>query len=79
SETAINYIWEKFSDTYFSEKTKQIKQRLEMLREKMNHRPLHPNSPEYVSFLQQIELEKNNILNEYPFLKERIKDVNSRN
>jgi len=79
SETAINYIWEKFSDTYFSEKTKQIKQRLEMLREKINHRPLHPNSPEYVSFLQQIELEKNNILNEYPFLKDRIKDVNSRN
>jgi hypothetical protein len=72
SETAINYIWEKFSDTYFSEQTKLIKQRTEHLTSLLNHRPLHPDSPQYRLFQTQIENEKEALRSEYPFLKDRI-------
>ena len=72
SDTAINYIWEKFSDTYFSEQTKQIKQRTEHLTNLLNHRPLHPDSPQYRLFQTQIENEKEALRSEYPFLKDRI-------
>jgi len=72
SDTAINYIWEKFSDTYFSEQTKRIKQRTEHLTSLLNHRPLHPDSPQYRLFQTQIENEKEALRSEYPFLKDRI-------
>ena len=69
SETAINYIWEKFSDTYFSEQTKLIKQRMEHLTRQINHRALHPDSPQYFHFQEQIENEKEALRSEFPFLK----------
>lgn len=72
SDVAVNYIWQRFSDTYFSKETSQLKKLLEQLAADKAHRPLHPESVEYSRFLQNIEKRRQKILLEYPFLLGRI-------
>ena len=58
SSFAVDYIWQKFSDCFFSEPTKQLLLRVEKLRKSLDHRPLNPNSKEYEKFLLALETEK---------------------
>lgn len=71
SETAIDYTWQKFSETYFSMETLKLKKELEQLRADLNHRPLHPETSEYQTFLTSIEKKKKGLIFDYPFLKDR--------
>lgn len=60
SPTAVEYIWERFSDTYFDEPTKALCQKVAQWRKMAQHRPLFPESAEYKAFtqkLKQMELE----------------------
>lgn len=72
SDVAVDYIWQRFSETYFSTETNQLKKLLEQLATDKAHRPLRPESAEYSLFLQNIERRKQKILLEYPFLSDRI-------
>lgn len=71
SEVAVNYIWERFSETYFLKETTIIKKKLEQLRADLQHRPMFPDSKEYKAFIKNTEKRKEKILNEYPFLEGR--------
>lgn len=71
SGTAVEYIWKRFSETYFSEETLKLKKELEQLRNDLNHRPLHPATAEYQQFAVSVEQKKNRLTERYPFLKER--------
>jgi len=73
TDLAIDYIWKRFSDTYFSQKTQQLKKRLEQLALELAHRPLHPESIEYSYFLYKVEKHKSEIRTEFPLLADRIK------
>ena len=53
----IQYIWEKFSNTYFDEHTKKIMKEIEKLTSARNHRPFDPSSPQYNLFCRK-QLEK---------------------
>lgn len=75
SETAIDYIWQKFSETYFSMDTLKLKKELEQLRADLNHRPLHPETSEFQTFLTRIEKKKKGLISDYPFLKDRLIQV----
>lgn len=68
SEVAIDYIWERFSETYFSNETMIIKKKLEQLRADLQHRSMFPDSEEFKVFMKNTEKRKENLLNEYPFL-----------
>lgn len=68
SETAINYIWERFSECYFSAETAKIKKELEQLNTDLAHRPLHPQSATYQKFLENLEIKKRKLSEKYPFL-----------
>lgn len=72
SETAIDYIWEKFSLTYFSAETQQIKTELEQWRAMLNHRPIHQSSQEYNLFLLSLEKKKEELMLKYHFLSNRL-------
>ena len=50
SETAVQYIWERFGETFFSEKTNAMIARIGKITAAANHRPLNPQSEEYKSF-----------------------------
>ena len=66
SETAVDYIWQRFSETYFDKNTLQLKKELEQFRADLNHRPLHSNSAEYQLFIQNTEKRKAKLLERYP-------------
>jgi hypothetical protein len=73
SEVAIDYIWKRFSETYFDEKTLLIKKELEQLSADLAHRPLQPDSVEFKKFQLNTEKKKIFLKNKYPFLESRIK------
>jgi len=72
SEVAIDYIWSRFSDTYFDEVTKGMKKEFEQLFADLSHRPFQPESEEYEKFRKSTEKKKLELKNKYPYLSERI-------
>jgi hypothetical protein len=62
----INYVWNKFTDCYFSEETSQISRRVEKIMKDKSHRPLNPESESYSSFLQKIQAKIDSLKNDYP-------------
>ncbi|MGN1254079.1 MAG: GSCFA domain-containing protein [Prevotella sp.] len=55
SDQAVDYIFERLADTYFSDATHSFIKEWEPIREALNHRPLHPESEEYQRFKHQTE------------------------
>jgi hypothetical protein len=72
SEVAVDYIWRRFSETYFTDRTLQLKKRIEQYVADCAHRPFQPDSIEYKKFLLNTEKRKTEILNDFPFLTNRI-------
>lgn len=72
SEVAVDYIWQRFSETYFNEQTLQLKKRLEQLASNLAHRPYQPDSIEYKMFMKNTKKRKAEILIEFPFFCNRI-------
>lgn len=72
SEVAVDYIWQRFSETYFNEQTLQIKSQLDQFNADMAHRPLHPESAYFQYFKTKLEERKAGLLARYKFLSTRI-------
>ncbi|GAB1415058.1 GSCFA domain-containing protein [Paludibacter sp.] len=72
SETAINYIWQKFIEFCIDENAIALMKRIADIKLMENHRPIHPNLPEYEKLIKQLSSKKEQIINEFPFLKGRL-------
>ena len=68
NKTAINYIWEKFADTYFSEETKSTMAEVDAIQKGILHRPFHENSEQHQQFLKKLEIKKEKIKAKLPFI-----------
>ena len=68
SAVAVEYIWQRFMDTYFSNATKQEMLPLMQLYSDLHHRPLHPDSEEYRRFMQRTEQKARAIKQKYPWI-----------
>ena len=55
SEQAIDYIYRRFQDTFFSSEARQYVEEWRPIREALAHRPFQPDSPEYLAFKAQTE------------------------
>lgn len=64
---SINYIWEKFSKTYFSEETLIINTQWKKILKAISHRPFNEHTDEYKQFLRQTLLKINDLRNKYPY------------
>ena len=53
SNAAIDYIWERFCDTYMDAVTKEDLKEVESIHRDVLHRPFHPSSDPYKQFLIQ--------------------------
>ena len=51
SEQAVEYIWQRFGETFFSERTHTFLAAWKPLREALAHRPFNPDSEAYQAFL----------------------------
>lgn len=54
NEQAIEYIWQKFADTYFTDDTVVFVQKWQKLKAAMQHKPFHPASKEHQHFLKDL-------------------------
>ncbi len=52
SQQAVDYIYERFAETYFSDNTNQFLKQWKPLKEALGHRPSNPDSEEYKQFLR---------------------------
>lgn len=68
SPLAISYLWERFSDTFFSEETKIIMHECEEVRRALAHKPFYPDSDAHNRFLGQIVLKIEQLKRKYPYL-----------
>lgn len=71
SELAVDYIWEKFSNSFFSKETKELNKRITQLNKEKNHKPFNPGSDEFIAFSRQLVEKENKLYSDYPFLKVR--------
>ncbi len=70
NSTAIAYIWQHFSETFFDDKTRSIIQEVEKINLMRAHRPLHgANTEGYQKFKEQFNLKILALQMQYPFLK----------
>lgn len=57
NETAIDYIWQKFDEAFFNEKTRQLNRRINAINQARQHKAFYPESKEHQLFLGK-QLEK---------------------
>ena len=72
SDVAIDYIWMRFYETYFSTQSVQLIKKLENFASQLAHRPLHADTKEYADFLESVKKQRVKLTLEYPFLANRI-------
>ena len=70
SPVAINYIWERFSETYFSDKTMKINQEWSHIHRAIHHKPMQPNTIAHQRFLEQTQLKKKAFFEKYKEVRE---------
>lgn len=66
SAQAVEYIYERFADAYFSAATRQFIQEWTPIREALHHRPFHPESPEYLAFMAKTRARYKDLKARYP-------------
>ncbi|WP_299669689.1 GSCFA domain-containing protein [uncultured Polaribacter sp.] len=69
SQTAINYIWDKFVATWFSEKSQSTMQEVQTIQKGIAHKPFHINSNQHEQFLKKLAAKKDKIIHAFPFMK----------
>lgn len=65
SVPAVEYIWEQLVETCFSPRAKQFLREWKPIKEALAHRPFHPESEEYRSFLSQTKEKEEALLARY--------------
>ena len=66
SEQAVEYIWEVFSDAYFSPEAKRFIEEWRPLKEALGHKPFYPESQEYKDFMDKTMLKIGELSKKYP-------------
>ncbi|SDR66583.1 GSCFA family protein [Polaribacter sp. KT25b] len=69
NKTAINYIWEKFKETWFSEETKPIMKEIDVIQKGLLHKPFHENTEQHQQFLRNLSIKKEKIEQQFPLIK----------
>ncbi|MDX2173632.1 MAG: GSCFA domain-containing protein [Bacteroidota bacterium] len=67
NEQAINYVWEKFGETYFNIETLELNKQITKLNQALNHRVLQPEKEELIKHQNYILRLKEEIKSKYPF------------
>lgn len=69
SAVAVEYIWERFRDTYIYEESTRVSMReLHQLWRDTQHRMLHPETEEAKRFAQHVQAEKDRLRIQYPWI-----------
>jgi hypothetical protein len=69
NQTAIDYIWMKFSENYINENEFETMQHVSEIQKSLNHRPFNPNSESHIKFQDNLKQKINTIVAKYPEMK----------
>lgn len=68
SQTAIDYIWKRFTETWFSEDSLSVLNEVENIQKGLAHRPFNPNSEAHRKFLKNLNSKVLTLQKRYPHL-----------
>ncbi len=68
SQMAINYIWERFTETWISEQSHSIMKKVETIQKGLTHKPFNLDSESHQQFLLQLKQKIILLQEKYPFL-----------
>jgi len=68
SEEAVEYVWEKFSESYFLENTKAITKRVKKIRKMQEHRAFNMESEQNMGFQAKLGKQLEDMRKELPYL-----------
>jgi len=66
SDVAVDYLWERFSDTRFDAATRAAMHEVEQINKALAHRPLNPDTDEYRRFNAQTRERIETLQRQYP-------------
>lgn len=69
NQTAIDYIWMKFSVNYINETEFETMQHVSEIQKALNHKPFNPNSESHLKFQDNLKQKINAIVAKYPEMK----------
>lgn len=69
SQTAIDYIWKKFSESWISEEAFATMQEIENIQKGLNHRPFNEKSEQHLVFLVKLQQRIAVLERQFPFIK----------
>ncbi len=68
NQLAIDYIWEKFKDTWTSNGAQETMNKIDDIQKGLRHRPFHPESAQHQNFLKSLQAKIAYIKEIYPFV-----------
>lgn len=68
TEMAVNYVWEKFGETFFSESTKNINTEINKIQKALSHKPFNEMSLAHKNFLKTLTNQIEELKAKYSFI-----------
>ncbi len=68
SSQAVEYIWQRFSEVYFSEAAKRFLAEWRPIKEALGHKPFHPEAEAYKAFMERTRQKMEELKQRYPLL-----------
>ena len=65
NETAINYIWQQFKNTWIDEKSIDLMTQIDTIQKGLSHRPFNENSTQHQQFVGDLQLKINKLQTQY--------------
>lgn len=69
NQVAIDYIWERFAETYFTTESGVTMEEVDAIRKGENHRPFNPNTEQHQKFLLRLNQKKLKLTKRFPKIK----------
>ena len=69
NKTAIEIIWQKFSEVWISSETKPFQKEIANVQASLLHRPLNPQSGEHLQFSEKLKQKITSLKNQFPHIK----------
>ena len=63
---AVDYIWEKFSESWISNKALIVSQQIMKIQKSLEHKPFNPESKEHLTFLESVQKQIKKVQEKYP-------------
>lgn len=68
SDQAVSYIWERFAEAFFSDRTRRFLEEWRPIKAALAHRPFNPDSAEYRDFMLRTRQKAADLQRKYPQL-----------